>query len=76
MATNSEVTIARFNGETGETVIEKPTAETFADISAMLEDQRKWQADYEVEMLARKTQREALLQKLGISEEEARLLLG
>lgn len=75
MATNFDVMIARYDGINNETVVEKPSADVVADISAMLEDQKKWQADFEAEMLAKKMQKELLLQKLGITEDEAKLLL-
>jgi hypothetical protein len=60
------------NAETGEIIDRKMTADELAEANA-----RKAQANLEAETAAIKTtEKAALLAKLGITEEEAALLLG
>ena len=60
------------NLETGETVDREMTDSEFADYQASeaIEAQRQAEAE------TKATQRQALLERLGITEDEARLLLG
>ena len=64
------------NVETGE-IIETPlTAEEIADIQARQAEAAKIQVEEEAELAAKAEARAALLAKLGITADEAKLLLG
>lgn len=76
MDTNSDFIISRYDAATGETVVVEPSSTELIEIEQMLADQRQWEAEYNAGIEAKKIAREALLAKLGITEEEARLLLG
>lgn len=63
--------ITIINGETGEAVVREMTAEELAEYEATIADDLAIKIEAE-EKLA---QRQAILEKLGLSEEEAKLLL-
>lgn len=60
------------NVETGEVEVRELTADEIAFVEA----QEAEQAKQEVEIAARAVKKAALLSKLGITEDEAKLLLG
>ena len=64
--------IKEVNCETGEEIVRDATAEEIAqmDLDAANDATRKAEAE------AKEAQRQALLSRLGITEEEARILLG
>lgn len=63
--------ITIINGETGEAVVREMTADELAEYEATIADDLAIKIEAE-EKLA---QRQAILEKLGLSEEEAKLLL-
>jgi hypothetical protein len=60
---------------TNETVEVKLTKEEIAEVGARALEAEKEKAKQEAEAQAKATQKAALLERLGISEDEARLLL-
>lgn len=64
--------IVEINCETGEEIVRDMTPEELADAN---ERKAKVEAE-QAEAQAKAAQRQALLDKLGITEDEARLLLG
>ena len=70
MSTTPQVKIV--NCETGEEIVRDATVEEIAEIEA----RRTAEAVKQAEATAKEAQRQALLNRLGITEEEARILLG
>ena len=68
----SKIQIQEFNCTTGEEIVRDATAE---EISQMELDAAN-DAAAKAEVQAKAAQRQALLNRLGITEEEARILLG
>jgi len=68
----SKPIITTHNIETGEISEREMTDEEFADFQAQIEEQLKLKTELE----AKEQQKAALLEKLGITQEEAKLLLG
>jgi len=61
---------------TGETIVREMTADELAQREAEVAAWLQAKADKQAEAEAKAAQRQALLDKLGITEDEARLLLG
>ena len=64
--------IKEFNCEIGEEIVRDATAEEIAQIK---KDEQE-SANFKAEADAKAAQRQAVLNRLGITEEEARILLG
>ena len=64
--------VKEVNAQTGEEIIRDATSEEIA----MYEAEQAFEAAKQAEATARAAQRQALLTRLGITEEEARILLG
>lgn len=64
--------ITEYFGKTKETIVREATANEIADIKA----REQKIADLKTQAEAKAAQRQALLSRLGITEEEARILLG
>ena len=63
--------ISIINAETGETIEREMTAEEAAEHEAVIAERLAIKAENEAKI----AQRQAILEKLGLSEEEAKLLL-
>ena len=61
---------------TGETIVREMTGAEFAEVEKIREGSIATRARLIAEKLEKDTARQALLDRLGISEEEAQLLLG
>lgn len=70
--TKSKPQVKEFNCETGEEIVRDATAEEIAQIELDAANALARKAAAE----AKAAQRQALLSRLGITEEEARILLG
>jgi len=70
--TKSKPQVKEFNCETGEEIVRDATAEEIAQIELDAANALARKAEAE----AKEAQRQALLSRLGITEEEARILLG
>ncbi len=72
MPKTNTIQIKEVNCTTGEEIVRDATAEEIAEIEA----RRTANAAKQAEAEAKAAQRQALLTRLGITEEEARILLG
>lgn len=72
MAKSNKPTIRIHNIETNEVIDREMTADEFAEYEARIADEATKQAEVEAKATARQT----LLDKLGITADEAKLLLG
>jgi hypothetical protein len=70
--TKSKPTITIHNVETGEIIEREMTDQEFAEVQIKAEFDAKMRAEAE----AKEAQRQALFEKLGITADEAKLLLG
>jgi hypothetical protein len=70
--TKSKLQIKEFNCETGEEIVRDATAEEIAQIELDAAQAKARQAEIE----AKAAEKQALLDRLGISADEAKLLLG
>jgi hypothetical protein len=68
--------ITEYDAITNETIERQATAEEIAEIKLRAQSQTDRLAAQAAEAETRATQKAALLERLGISEDEARLLLG
>jgi len=64
--------VKEVNAQTGEEIIRDATAQEIA----LYEAEQAFEASKQAEATAKAAQRQALLTRLGITEEEARILLG
>jgi RNA-splicing ligase RtcB len=70
--TKSKPLVKIVNCETGEEIVRDATAEEIAQMELSVAHELRKQAEIE----ARETQRQVILDRLGLTSEEARLLLG
>ena len=68
--------IGIYNGETGEQIVREMNAQEIADYEASVAETAEREAAEAQAQAAKAHERSALLAKLGITEEEAALLLG
>lgn len=72
----NKMKIGIYNHLTGEDIVRDMTAEEIAQYEAEKEAENSRKAEIKSETEAKESARQALLDKLGITQEEAQLLLG
>lgn len=64
------------NVQTNEIIVEDLSADEIKELKAREKEYKEKKLAFEAEAEAKQAQRQALLSRLGITEEEARILLG